>query len=83
MGFLECAALGFILLGDMMSGYTSRYRDYHKLILEAKDYPFDLLIRGKRENIVNTLKHWIKKNNLPFIISKELERIVINKKADA
>lgn len=84
LGFLHGLNLDFILCGDVvMSGYTSRYIDYHRLILEAKSYPFDLLVRGNGGNIINSLKHWIKKNNLPFTISKKLEKITVNKKADA
>lgn len=84
MGFLYDSYLDFIFCDDVvMNGYTNRYSDYHKLILEAKNYPFDLLVRGNRANIILTLRHWIKKNNLPFIITKELERITVNKKDEA
>ena len=82
MGFLLCFALDFILCGDVM-GYTNRYQDYHKLILTSKNYPFDLLVRGNAGSIINTLNHWIKKNDLPFTVKKKFERIIINKKADA
>lgn len=83
VGFLYGLNLDFIFCGDLVNGYTNRYSDYHRLILEAKNYPFDLLVRGNRANIILTLRHWIKKNNLPFTIKKEFEKITVNKKADA
>lgn len=75
---MVCVGCHFNWVGDDMS----KYSNYYEQIKSANCFPIDIKAVNTSQ-VVKALQRLVKEEKLPLIVKRKLDRITVNKKADA
>lgn len=60
----------------------SKYSNYYEQLKNASHFPMDIKAVNTTQ-VAMALQQLVRKEKLPLVVTRKLDRIIINKKADA